>query len=245
MKTRLPQLLVATLVIGALSTVACAPDSPATAVVSRTPQPPVTPGNPIPGPGPSYTISGVVYDNTPSGRRPVSGVFLAVHSAGFSVAVSDSLGRYTAPVWGDVVVIGPAAGSGFMDPCPSGTDWVGQNPNRSFDVDLVAADLLSTSGLPDSYRGIWLEVSGTVTETVAGKAQPVSGALVALGDDGTLSYSTTLTDSSGHYLVCTAPPGVGTDQTALLTVTKTGFAAESSLVMIGFGPVANITLSRQ
>src|SRR5262249_25579886 len=143
-----------------------------------------------------------------------------------TVVAADSAGRYSAPVWGDMVIIKPVAASAFLSPCPAGTDWVGQNPNKSFDVDVVSKSVLSTTGLPDSYQGIWQYVAGTVTEATPQGPRPVSGATVVLGSDTWLfNYSTTLTDAAGRYLVCTEPPGVGTDQTDSLTVMKNGYIA--------------------
>ena len=50
----------------------------------------------------------------------------------------------------------------------------------------------------------------------------MAGALVTLGA-GSLGSSTTLSDTLGRYVVCTAPPGVGTDQFMPLQVAKDGY----------------------
>lgn len=268
MSLRLVHGVFVALVAGAVATQACGGDSPSPSTSPA--QVPTT--TPAPA-GPSYTISGVVYDNTPSGRRPIAGVVLNVISANDVVthavtATSDSLGHYDAPAWGDVATIAPVLASTYMAPCPAGTDYVGENPNRSFDVDVVSSSILSTSGLPDSYQtsgAVWLAASGTVTEPSAQGPRPVSGALVELGADstgaylgsaigpGSIGYSATLTDASGNYLVCTSPRGSGSDQPFPLTVKKTGYAAAGLVVYPGWnsggagigGSGYNVTLVRQ
>src|SRR5262249_28065667 len=242
----LMRVMIATLAAAALAMAACDRESSITASrlstcaasLSCPPPPP-----PVPGPGPAYMISGVVYDNTPSGRRPVSGVALAVRSGRDGMVTSDSLGAYTAPVWGDVVRIAPAVSSAYMSPCPAGSDGVGQWPGRPFDVDVVSADLLTTSGLPDSYHVSALFVSGTVTENTPQGTRAVAGASVILGAiqpgvaeplDTAFSSSVTLTDASGRYLVCTVPPGVGTDQQSPVVVRKAGYVTASRSVLPGW-----------
>jgi hypothetical protein len=223
-------MLYSRILIAGIATTACATEATPTA---SKPAPPEVPVVVPPVPSPSYTISGVVYDNTPGDRRPAPGFLLEVSSARDTVVAADSVGRYSAPVWGDLVVIEPVASSTFLAPCPSGTDWVGQNPSRSFDVDVVSAAVLSTSGLPASYHTSALYISGTVTEATAEGPRPVSGAVVALGDPATVSYATTLSDNSGRYLVCTTPHGVGTDQLIQLTVAKSGYSTASLMVLPG------------
>lgn len=125
---------------------------------------------------------------------------------------------------------------------------VGGNPNRSFDVDVVADSLLSTAGLPDSYHRSAIYVSGVVTEPAAdGGSRAVSGAVVSLGFQTSLiGSSSTLTDSLGSYVVCTAPPGTGTDQLMPLTVTKTGYITASRWTIGGYDySNVNIELGRQ
>jgi hypothetical protein len=71
---------------------------------------------------------------------------------------------------------------------------------------------------------------------------PEVGITIGPGDP---SYSATLTDASGRYLVCTAPRGSGTDQPFTLTVTKSGYAAVSREVFLYFNPSVDIGLVRQ
>ena len=50
----------------------------------------------------------------------------------------------------------------------------------------------------------------------------MAGALVTLGA-GSLGSSRTLSDTLGRYVLCTTPPGVGTDQFMPLQVAKDGY----------------------
>ena len=67
------------------------------------------------------------------------------------LTTSDSAGRYSAAVRGDVVMITPVEIAAYLSPCPSGTTWLSGNLNRPLDVHVVSKAVLSTAGLPDSY----------------------------------------------------------------------------------------------
>jgi hypothetical protein len=150
------------------------------------------------------------------------------------LTTSDSAGRYSAAVRGDVVVITPVETAAYLSPCPSGSTWLSGNPNRTFDVHVVSKAVLSTTGVPDSYPITSIFVSGTIFEAMADGPRPVAGASVALGDEPALSYSTTLSDTLGRYVLCTAPPGVGTDQLMPLRVTKDGYFPSGRYVLGGW-----------
>jgi len=101
----------------------------------------------------------------------------------------------------------------------------------------VSTSLLSSAGAPASYPtsnkwGVW--VSGTITEMTADGPRPVAGALVTLGPPDEIFHTTTLSDTTGHYLLCTSPPGSGTDQTMPLSVTKDGYVPASFSVLGGW-----------
>jgi hypothetical protein len=182
-----------------------------------------------------------VYEHTASGRRPAGGVVLNVLSEISDVATSDMAGRYSASVRGGWVSIAAAEPTAYMSPCPSGSGWL--SVNRTIDVDVVAKTVLSTTGVPDSYPRSAIYVPGTVVEQTATGPRPVAGALVTLGAEYPV-YSTTLSDSIGRYVLCTAPPGSGTDQQTTLNVAKDGYAAASSLVLLGWGYSVNVELLR-
>jgi hypothetical protein len=76
-------------------------------------------------------------------------------------------------------------------------------------------------------------------QTITGRSRrsillDVGGTLVALGDEPTLSHSTTLSDTLGRCVLRAAPPGVGTDQLMPLRVAKDGYVPASRLVLGGW-----------
>jgi hypothetical protein len=174
---------------------------------------------------PPYTLSGVVLDYTSAGPRPQSGVPLLVRSWGSPGALlevtSDANGRYEiSGVPGGAVTIQPSIKSDYRAPCPAGTDVL--NGNATFDVHVVSTTLLSTSGAPASMPKSVIWFSGVVFETTSEGRRPIAGATVDLDSDETF-VATTLTDSAGQYLVCTAPPGTGTDQLMWVQVQREGY----------------------
>ena len=229
----------------------CANDSrPATTQpptkVPPPPPPPLLPQKP------PFTISGVVVEHTASGRRPAAGVVLTVRSDIADVVTSDADGRYSASVQGDQVSIAAAEPTAYMSPCPSGSVWLSINPNRTIDVDVVAKTVLSTTGVPDSYPIGSNNVSGTVVEQTATGSRPVAGVLVSLAANWhstspdeieANSESTTLSDSLGRYVLCTAPPGTGSDQQAAVAFSKDGYATAGRVVMPLWGNPVNVVLS--
>ena len=235
-------------VAGMLSTVAvaagsCADDStPATPPSVQTPAtPPVQTPPPTP-PSPTFTISGIVIEYTATDdHHPAAGVLLSVLSEEAVTATSDASGRFTAEVRGDVMTIVPAATSPYLSPCPGGTDAVSSNPTRTFEVNIVSKDVLSTTGVPDSYpiaSRTSSYVSGIIFERTPDGPHPLAGASVSLlpqwGVESGPGYSTTLSDALGRYAICEAPPGVGTDQFLPLRAAKDGYFADSLEVMGGW-----------
>jgi hypothetical protein len=217
------------LLTSAIAALGCATDSPRATTQPPAPPPPTTQP---PAPDPVFTISGVVFEVTASGRRPAAGVPLNVISENFFSTTSDADGRYSAFVRGDGFFITPAETSQYMAPCPSGGLNLTINPNRMFDVDIVSKAVLLTTGVPDSYPSVkWATVSGTVVEAADGQS-PVVGALLTFGDGP--YNSTTLSDSLGRYVICAAPPWSGTDQEITLNVTKDGYSPASRLVLGGW-----------
>ena len=174
------------------------------------------PPAPPPASGP-FTLYGVVLDYTSAVPRPQSGVPLLVRSwrspGALLEVTSDDNGRYIiSGVPRGAVTIQPSVKSDYRAPCPPGTDVL--SGNATFDVHVVSTKLLSTSGAPASMPRTAIWFSGAVFETTSEGRRPIAGATVNLAGDNSdqFVYATTLTDSRGQYLVCTAPPGVGTDQ---------------------------------
>lgn len=220
----------------------CRDGTPTEGPAAAAPSPDSTPKPP---PVPSYTISGVVIEDTPSGQRPAAGIYIVVQSDNSVVTKSGADGRYSAPVLGDRFVISPAESEAYLSPCPSGNVWpLSINPNRTFDAHIMSKSVLSTTGVPDSYPRTALYVTGTVVETTPDGPRPVAGALVTLGKEWYAFYSTTLSDSLGRYVVCTSPAGSGTDQEEPLTVSKVGYDPATLIVVIGFNPDVSVELVR-
>ena len=203
-----------------------------------------------PSPSPPFAVSGVVLAYTSEGPRPEAGVPLVVHSwgspGGLFQVTSDVNGRYV--VFGlpaGAVTIAPSIESDYRAPCPSGTDVL--KGNETFDVHVVSTTLLSTTGAPASMPTTVLWISGGVFERTPEGLLPIAGATVDLaGDDSDRSvYSTTLTDSLGRYLLCTAPPGTGTDQIMWIRVRGEAYRPASRTVFGGWDFTgANVELIR-
>jgi hypothetical protein len=210
-----------------------------------------TPSFPIThNPQASYTVSGVAFEHTATGQHPIAGVPLRIHSADsggiFLDVTTDADGRYVASqVRAGAVSIAPALTSGYFAPCPPGTDALAAH--TTFDVHIVSAALLSATGAPRSLPTSAIYFSGTVYEVTTAGTQPVAGAFVQLGQSANdVAYSTTLTDASGRYLVCTTPPGVGTDVNIRLAVSKDGYVPGSLQVAGGWDYAgANLQLIRK
>jgi hypothetical protein len=209
---------------------------------------PPPPPPPDPASSPPFTLSGTVFEHTPSGVRPQAGVPVRVRLWGTPMLLdgtSDSAGRYAIPgVPAGAVTIAPPSESGYRAPCPSGTDVL--KSNASFDVHVVSTTLLSTSGAPPSMPLSFLSIGGTVFERVPDGTRPVAGATVDLAGDDTdrFVFSTTLTDARGGYLICTAPPGVGTDQIHWVRAQKDGYRPASRTGFPGYDTI-NLEIARE
>jgi hypothetical protein len=212
---------------------------------------PITYLAPPPVQGPSITLSGVVFEFTSDGARPRANVPLLVRegyaNAFIMEVTSDAMGRYSlAGVPAGAISITPARGSGYYAPCPAGWDIV--RSNHVFDLNVVSATLLSTVGAPGDLPrlgGIW--VSGVVFERTPQGRQPIAGATVNLGGNGSdpRTGSTTLTDAAGRYLVCPPLPSTGTDTYGSLRVSREGYRPAVGSPFLGWDYTGfDIELSR-
>jgi hypothetical protein len=188
---------------------------------------------------PPFTLSGVVFEHTSAGPRPQPGVPLLVRSWGSPggplEVTSDVNGRYEiSGVPAGAVTIGPSIESDYRAPCPAGTDVL--KGNATFDVHVVSTTLLSSEGAPASMPRTAIWISGVVFERTSEGVRPIARATVDLaGDDSDRSvFSTTLTDAAGGYLLCTAPPGVGTDQIMWVRVRREAYRPGSRSVFGGW-----------
>jgi hypothetical protein len=188
----------------------------APAVVSPSPSAAaLTPPPPRPSPPPGPVLTGVVFQTTEQGRRPVPGAHVFVTDFidgpygdyGWSEVLADTNGRFTAAkvYLGRPVKItaysGPLSGlwnqSGLYQTCAVHPMIEG---DTTADIDLVQAGVLTY----DSPT-----LSGVVIETSHGR-RPVAGTPVLYssnGHDGADVY--TRTDANGRYSFCRLPLGPG------------------------------------
>jgi hypothetical protein len=157
---------------------------------------------------------------------------------------SDDEGRYELMA-GNTVRVEPALETGYLAPCPAGTDapnWSG-GPSAFYmpDVHVVHQTVLSTTGTPDLLRPRGPYISGRVLAPGPSR-NPIAGAHVELDNYGFL-LSTTLSDAAGRYLLCSFPPGSGSDQSVIVRARKPGYLDGSREVT--FFAVADIELVPQ
>jgi hypothetical protein len=176
-------------------------------------------GGPVPTPPPgNQSPSGQVFEHTTVGRRPLAGFrfsVLRLSAPAPITIVSDANGRYEIPNEVGLIAFDIPFDAGYRAPCPAG---VGS------DLHVVSDAVLSRTGTPASMPMTDLHVSGTVVERVGDRTRPIAGAEVQLGAGGLLDVkSVTLSDASGRFLLCTNPPGTGTDQTIPIAVRKDGY----------------------
>jgi hypothetical protein len=173
-----------------------------------TPSLPLAPSTPprssgtIPSPAPIFNITGVVYDSTADGHRPLPGVAIDIsveYQSWPPTITTDSAGRYRAAGGGGRKLVAEKAG--YSQPCRVpiiATD-------RDQHVYLVANDLLTTTGVPASMPIVEPVLRGRVFERTAQGEQPVVGAGVVLDFTAGMGWApsaTTVTDASGRYLLC-------------------------------------------
>jgi hypothetical protein len=207
------------------------------------PAPPLPPPPPPPSTAKGFTVSGLAIDHSgasqPRGGIPLQVVVLRPDVGGnwiYRSVTSDATGRFEVNEIqpGPAIIIAPPSDSDFGAPCPAGT--TGLFADQSFTVNVVSRSTLVSTGTPGSMplTNIWF--SGRVFETLPSGRHPVAGATVHLaGDDSDRwVYSSTLSDAAGRYLVCSAPPGVGTDQTAWIRVSGDGYQSASREVFGGW-----------
>ena len=229
---------------------ACSPSAPSPQLSNPDP---VT-ASPAAPPG-QVRVYGVVYEHTSTKRRPLPGLrFKLMHpesccaySAGDpgSEVTSDAAGRFTifVPVASRVVFDLPA-GSGYQAPCPSGFDQV--DTSTQLTIDVVSDATLSTAGTPGTLPSTPLNVRGTVVgRTRNGTTMPLAGVSVWLSEkiDSALR-SASLTDARGNFILCTNPPGTGTDSFGLVSAGKAGYRTASQTVFLGWDDRISLELVR-
>ena len=155
---------------------------------------------------------------------------------------SDSAGWYlVTEVRPPMAKIEPAADTDYRAPCPTGT--VTLSADSMFDLHVASTAVLSSVGTPRSlpYPNPALSVTGSIYERTSNETRPVAGATVDLDNYGFL-LSTTLSSAEGRYLLCSFPPGAGTDQSVLVRVRKEGF--QPAVAETTHGAELNVELVR-
>ena len=189
-------------------------------------------------------LSGTVYEYTPTGRRPLPNVPLDIsveYQAWPPQLTSDAEGRYG-------IFKGPmsalkvrAEAPGYSQPCRAGAIL---NGDTTLDVHLVSDTILTASGAPPSMPVAERQISGRVFERTPAGTQPISGTRVT-GDFsagfGWAPSATTLTDSTGSYLLCGLEGDLGVE----LNVSKTGYVGAAVHINLGSSTTYDVELTRR
>ena len=170
---------------------------------------PVAPSSPAPVSSPSapvsFTLTGVVYEATTAGRRPLAGVGLDVsveYQSWPPKVFSDTTGRYRVPnmlVSGSLKII--AEMPGYKQPCRVAV----MQTDADQDLYLVPDDTLSTTGIPASLPLAGPMLAGHVFERSPEGIQRLPGASIVLdfsGGSGWGPVASTVTDATGGYVLC-------------------------------------------
>jgi len=184
------------------------------------PSSPASQGSPAPQPNPQRepVLSGVVFETTNHGRRPVSGARVFVVDLiggpywdyGWSELSSDANGRFSTNVYqGRRVKVTAYSGAGFGGLWnQSGLSQVcAVHPTMTADA-TVDIELTLAGIQPERWESPVL--SGVVFETTSEGRRPATGMAVlysSYGHDGADVY--TRTDASGRYTFCGIPLGPG------------------------------------
>ena len=148
-------------------------------------------------------ITGVVYESTANGRRPLVGVGIDIsveYQSWPAQTTSGSDGRYTwmgIPSQHKLI----AEKAGYSQPCR--VPIVASEADQ--DVYLVSDETLSTTGVPSSLPIVQPTLNGRVFERTTTGVEPIAGASVVLDFTGGMGWApsaSTKTDTDGRYLLC-------------------------------------------
>jgi hypothetical protein len=168
------------------------------------------------------TVTGVVYEVTAAGRRPLADV---------GIDMSHSFEIWPPEVWTDGegrFVLRASASAleqklvaykeGYSQPCRRPVEQA----TAEHDIHLVRNDLLTRAGMPAPFPVVGTMVNGTVFEQHAHGRQPVSGAAVTLDTSGGLGWAPaaqTRTGPDGGFVLCNVGATRGVD----LVVVRDGY----------------------
>lgn len=149
------------------------------------------------------TLDGIVYDVSVDSRRPLASVGLDIsveYQSWPPSTFTDSEGRFTARNVGPGLKIA-ATKTGYSQPCRVPV----RTQTKPHEVYLVADEVLSTTGIPPAMPVTGPVLTGRVFERTAAGELPVSGAFMTLDFTGGMGWApsaTTVSDATGHYLLC-------------------------------------------
>ena len=193
---------------------ACRESLPSPTIPSPSIQPPTI--LEPPSPGVTFTLSGVVYESTLEGLRPLANAPLELETRNYvpwvgQEATTDAEGRYRVSGWSLAFVRVLVQKRGYAQPCRA-MAWLSRD--SILDIHVVSTNLLSTSGAPPSMPTVPPILSGLVFEqTPEGERQPIPD--VALGAEfsgghGWWFDANTVSDATGRYFFCGASePNIG------------------------------------
>ena len=192
---------------------------------STRPVAPVAPSTPTAAPSPaptSTTVTGIVYESTADGRRPLAGVAIdiSVEYQSWPAQTSSAAdGRYA---WNGFASSHKliAEKAGYSQPCR--VPIVATSADQ--DVYLVSDDTLSTTGIPSSMPIVHPTLTGRVFERTPDGTRPIARASVVLDFTGGMGWApsaSTVTDAAGGYLLCNVVDSTGFGWYAW--VTKAGY----------------------
>jgi hypothetical protein len=201
------------------------------AACGEPPRSPVAPSAPLPPnsttlpPTPAqFNITGVVYETSADGRRPLAGVGIDVsveYQSWRPQTTSDAEGRYSISGMSPTLALKLiATKAGYSQPCRLPIIAT----NQVHDVYLVSNEVLSTTGVPPTLSVVQPTLSGLVFEQTPEGRRPISGAAVIgdfTGGMGWAPSATTRTDTSGRYVLCNVVDASGLG--LALLVSKEGY----------------------
>jgi hypothetical protein len=171
---------------------------------------------------PKFMLSGLVFENRGGVKQPVGGASVAVWGVpcrttspnlngcttwlaniGVPDLVSDSEGRFVAPVPGGSLLTVLPYKRGFVQPCGAS---VLLQQDLGIEVELMSADSFNTMNppLPSSSGPL---LTGTVFETTPDGPVGVAGAYVSVESLPDLVVADTITDLAGRFAFCNGTSG--------------------------------------
>ncbi len=156
------------------------------------------------------TLNGIVYEVSVDSRRPLASVGLDIsveYQSWPPATFTDSEGRFTARNVGPGLKIA-ATKTGHSQPCRVQV----RTQTAPHEVYLVADEVLSTTGIPPAMPVTGPVLTGRVFERTAAGELPVSGAFITLDFSGGMGWApsaTTVSDATGHYLLCNVEDSTG------------------------------------